>query len=656
MADTFDTVLEPLRHILMDMVAWNPGLETHAATEFTRLSNICRTRGTLKTLMSDLPSAGKHLDFCLSRGHLFNRDYPHSLGSLNKGTQLFYALYSLIFNSPAAGEVILSEPDPTAVFFLRQILLAYKKVEEPCNQICVNRAVQEYIDIDAGLRNPTLPWNSEADFYEQQSGSQVSSMRFMDLIHDDRDLEFDLLDNTLSSKLLSALDLASELLGSQVELVDAYSLLPKHGPGAVSDMKTGGDKYSFPSWSKKLDHFLPEEYFAYSTEELAYLNGLDRADLSIHPAKLMAVPKTIDKPRLITIEPTANQFLQQGLMKWFRDSLPKPLRHCIDFRSQEPSRALVKSASRDGYLSTVDLSSASDRLSCWTVERAFRHYGGVLPLLYGTRTHLVIDGTNSKLFTELELMKFAGQGSAVTFPVQSIIYAMICIASLSVAEGQKLSSKNLVSYSKRIQVYGDDLILPSFAVPCLDILLQLLQLKMNVMKTHTEGRYRESCGMDCFLGIDVTPLYLTAFDLGKGPRALTSWVDVSNNAHIKGLWHLTKWMDSKLGKLSKLIPISSKPRGSLTRHTFLLGYDIGMQSPIKKWDENLHHYKVKGLVPVAKTRTRRRETHSNLLQYFLEYEPAGARFLHHLDRMITFEAGYTMSVFFTLKKTWLPAD
>lgn len=654
MSNATDMVLEPLRQVLKDVSAWFPELETHLLSEFQRLESICATRGAFQVLMSDLPKAGKHLDKCLSRGFIQLGGYPHTLGSLKKGTQLFYKLYSLIFEGCTAGRDLLSDSDVTAVFALRQVLYLYKKLEVDCPTAAVKRSVEEFQVIDEVLYEPSHPWASDVpeDFW---NSFVCSRYHFYDLWGHARKWETQ--ENPFrftatEVKLLRLMDEVREVLGNQVsEYFDPWGLIPKHGPGAVADVRTGEDKYAFPSWPRKLGFYFPDEYFTYSSEEIAYQHGADRS-LEIVNARLHAVPKTIDKPRLISIEPTANQFLQQGLLRWFRQTMPDALRRSISFHSQEPSRQMAMEASRNGRFATVDLSSASDRLSCWTVERALQYYGGVLPYLYASRTASIDDGTETVGFTSFPLKKYAGQGNATTFPVQSIVYAMCCYVAVLAQTGLDATAENILLVSRKVRVFGDDLIVPVESLFYLELILGLLQLKVNHEKTHASGGFRESCGMDSFLGADVTPLYLSSVAPGSAPVDLSSWVDVSNNAHLKGLWSLMAWMDKQLKpQVMGLLPVYREPLGCITRSTFCSGTE-GLR--IKRNNRVLHRPEVKGLIPCSRRRTKARETHSTLLQYFLEHIPFDGTSYHHLEPTRSFQQGYTVKVLPNLRKGWVP--
>lgn len=650
MKASLDMALEPLRQVVSDICAWEPKLTSHMAKQVDKLASLCTTRGVWHVLMIELPKAGKHLDKCLSEGYLLKADYPHTLGSIKVGSTLFSELYCYIFDGCAAGELLREDSDPDAVFFLRTLLYMYKKVEMPCSDEAVASTVKEYLAIDDSLRVPSLPWNGDPDIFDSAVRSSRGKLSFLDALPTEDQTS---VTSRRRRLLMLEMDRVSSLLSSLIPQFRPEELMPRHGPGAVADLRGGEDKYTLPTWSSKLEHYFPQEYYAYSSEEVAFLHWIPKVQ-EVIPARLMAVPKDLSKPRLITVEPTANQFLQQGLLRWFRKTLPGPLRACYDFKSQEPSRAAALQASIDGLSATVDLSSASDRLSCWAVERVFSRYGGILPYLYATRSSLVSDSTDTVGFEEHQLRKFAGQGSAVTFPVQSIVYSICCIAAVLVDEGlTAFGNGNILRAARKVRVFGDDLFVPVSALSNLVEILELLQLKVNDAKTHRNGRFRESCGMDAFLGTDVTPLYLTSIDARNTPRGIASWVDVSNNAYSKGLWRLADWMDSRIpSSMRSLLPINSVGLGCITRRTYMSGSE-GLF--FTRESKDYHRPEVRGLILSVAAKTKAREDHGNLLQYFLEYEPDDGNLSINLEDIRSFKAGYCSDdPFLKLRKGWVP--
>jgi hypothetical protein len=156
----------------------------------------------------------------------------------------------------------------------------------------------------------------------------------------------------------------------------------------------------------------------------------------------------------------------------------------------------------------------------------------------------------------ISLRKFAAMGAAVTFPVQSIVYATLAIAAVVVTKGWTVSSKNIRRASRVIQVYGDDIIVPASTGQVLFFLLEHLWFKVSKTKTFTEGNFRESCGMDAFQGYDVTPAYvLEPFDQSR-PSSVSSVLEASNNFFKKGLWVAAEYLQRTIPyKWQNMLPV-----------------------------------------------------------------------------------------------------
>ena len=342
--------------------------------------------------------------------------------------------------------------------------------------------------------------------------------------------------------LLSQIQRVADLIFGTFDVFDpiAYSAIMesdalgtgfKHGPGAVAEQLKNWEKSRFPNWPQKLQNTFPYE-----------LCGKTAGDPSDRPlnheraARLLCVPKTAKGPRLIAAEPTAHQYCQQILLKFlFDQSRSHPVvGGMIDFKDQNKSGALVLQASLDRNLATVDLSDASDRLTCWTVERMMRTNPPLLLALHAARTRYVWDG-NSQHKDFLSLRKFASQGTATTFPVMSLV--MLCIAlGASLEPLERVTIARLREYRNQVRVFGDDIILPKHGYARLVRAMDLLELKVNVAKSYVHGHFRESCGTDGYLGHNVTPIKPKTL-VADSPASCMAVVDTSNNLWNEGLFN-----------------------------------------------------------------------------------------------------------------------
>lgn len=639
MKRTIDTVdLSLYAALFLDIAAWDSDLLAPLTADYQRLVRTVKHRG-IRFCMIDMPDAGRSCDVALSRGYLDPESLPGTFGRFDWRTNCRPFLSALVGKVFDGNGNLRDYPDlPTAVFFLRSVLYLTKKVEKQCENSAILTEVQAFVDTDNGLRFPTLLWDSDS-ITSFAAGSVPVSFEDAGWLHVSGAVANPRL---FSRKLLRILDLVSGCVSTQFGIFDYRELKPKHGPGAVADAKTGTDKYQFPCWPSKLEEVFPFNYFGMPREDLHYSGEVDYPPISEAPAKLIAVPKTLKGPRMIASEPVSHQFIQLGLMNWLREHLPRSIKPAISFLSQEPSRQLCREASRTGELATVDLSSASDRLSCWVVERVFSKNPSLLEALWACRTRYCTNATRVGDPWTIELKKFAPMGSGVTFPVQTIVYTIVCIAVLLYLSGDPVNNETIKKAARKVQVFGDDIIVPSHAVPTLAHLLTYLDLKVNGAKTHCSGHFRESCGMDAFKGVDVTPLYASHLELGDAAKNLEAWVDICNNAYSKGLWRLANFMILSVPpKLRKRIPVWGEPLGCLTLRTIQSVESPGGKIRISK---DLHRPETLGVIIASRIDRRGREGYSNLLQYFVE-EPSP---------LTDWEAGFTVRKRTLMKVRWVP--
>jgi hypothetical protein len=622
----------------------------HFLEAANRLKDLVRTRGSTVYLV-DLPKLGKAIDYAVSYGEL--KDLPQVFGSWKKGTYILQPLIEQLLSFgfwqdtlDLAPEVCkdLQKLEVELFYSLRQFCYVLKDMRDvECPSRNVQLTVRKFFEVDSSLRLPSIDWSSE------NWSPPLLQVAFTDGLKRPCDT-FDTLDffQGVCDRLLSCF---------YMEDKDLFSIVPRHGPGAVAELRRGEDKYKFLTWPEKLQSVFPHEWFSYHNEEAAYdANRLARKGstklLKEPSGRLLAVPKSYEKPRLITAEPSSHQYIQGGLLRWLRGRMSPYQTRSIDFLSQTPSKEMAKASSivNTGF-ATVDLSMASDRLSCWTVERAFRKTGKLMEALWASRTRRVIDSTgvgSPSDSSAFELRKFAGQGSAVCFPIQTLIYHAACVTSVLMSSGvhpSKVTRKRLYQACELVRVYGDDIILPSSSLPRLRKLLTYLQLEVNEGKTHhlRTSPFRESCGMDALHGVDVTPVYVKSLTLSsKNAADLASWVDVSNNAHESGLWNLASMMKEVAdGVYPRLLPTSSHSLACVRFTTFCHG-TYGCR---ERFNSQLQRAEIKALSVQSKGTRVKRGDLEGLLQYFIEEPSPETKWF----------AGYLQRNRLILKSRWVSA-
>ena len=382
----------------------------------------------------------------------------------------------------------------------------------------------------------------------------------------------------------------------------------KHGPGAVSERLKQHEKSCFPNWPNKLQNTFPYEYCGKTIG-----SPTERPLNHEMYARLAFVPKDARSPRLVASEPVAHQWCQQLLLRYFFEECRRNFGSAfIDFKDQGKSADMVLKASLDRELATVDLSDASDRLSCWTVERVFRGLPSVLRALHAARTRYIREELTG-IPNFLSLRKFAAQGTATTFPVMSLV--MLCIAiGCTFGEKEDITWRRIWNLRTRVRVFGDDIILPTHGYQRLLRAMDLLQLKVNVAKSYVNGHFRESCGMDAYMGCNITPTRPKTI-IADSPASCKAVVDTSNNLFNKGLWYAS---DSA----RDLIPISvreylrivgRKDAGFSGLSSFSGSDECHL---VSRWNTRLHRHEVRVWNLSDQTRRTERDGFDALLDFF----------------------------------------
>ncbi len=382
--------------------------------------------------------------------------------------ELFRDLWGHIFERDG---VLRVEPSVVAIYWLRQITRAFKKVFEVCSADRVEAAVERFVKLDA-----SLPSRAEVKTYLDPYAPMVAQILF------------------------------GKLIGSAM----STPFEGKHGPGAVSERLGTNTRWDFKSIGYGVESLVGPEFFRPTWESLSQRPPLT----GIVPARLEAVPKTAEKPRLISIEPSYNQYVQQAMMQKLRIGLRHAHSIC-SFDDQTPNREMAREGSVHGRNATIDLSDASDRVSLGLVEELFGFNPSFIRYLKLSRSPFVqLPGDELVL-----LNKFASMGSALTFPVEAMVFTTLVVTSICRAEGSFLPYRvrALGRRGSGLSVYGDDIIVPVEHTQRVIRALESVGLKVNDSKSFSSGKFRESCGFDGYNGGDVTPIYVRR----KFPQNLT---------------------------------------------------------------------------------------------------------------------------------------
>lgn len=231
----------------------------------------------------------------------------------------------------------------------------------------------------------------------------------------------------------------------------------------------------------------------------------------------------------------------------------------------------------------------------------------------------MINPIDRRLPKHIVLKKFACQGSALTFPIQTIIYACAAIAAViySGKRSQALTHASMRRASRLVHVFGDDTVIPEYALDAYEGLLEYLGFKVNRTKTYGIGKFRESCGTEWFDGHKVTPTYFRSIPQKTRPESVISAIHVSNNLYKAG-YEVTAALIKRT--VQRMLPKNSVPfvaigSGSLgwERHFADEGW-----KPRKRFCRHTQQmlYQVIGLV--SNQTVTPIEGGSALLQYFTE--------------------------------------
>lgn len=173
----------------------------------------------------------------------------------------------------------------------------------------------------------------------------------------------------------------------------------------------------------------------------------------------------------------------------------------IGWLDQTRNRKLALRASKDRSLSTLDLSEASDRVSLRLVKDLIRFNEYFLGVTLAARSQSAELPTGERIL----LRKFASMGSAMTFPIESMVFWTIVVMAVCRSRGEYLPTKQTLSeLQEDASVYGDDIIVPVKYTQSVMDTLELFGLKVNRSKSFTFSNFRESCGAEFYDGHDVT--------------------------------------------------------------------------------------------------------------------------------------------------------
>jgi hypothetical protein len=519
---------------------------------------------------------------------------------------LLLGFTSQLFNTQTG--VLLDEPSIEAIHSLRQITLLFGKVNLPCSDARIKASFRKYIECEQDVR-----------LHDAQLPESLKE-------------EFGLAASITLGKVFSFID----------RCVYDGSIVPKHGPGKTADKLVGNNKFLQSVWPERLEYYFPHGEFLFSS--FSHFLNEDPVDIldpgAELPVKVVAVPKTLKTPRIIAIEPTCMQYVQQGLMEKFVQSIQRDDILCklIGFDDQVPNQHMARDgASGRSPLATLDLSEASDRVSNQHVREMFKFWPHLRDGVEACRSRKAdVPGHGV-----IRLAKFASMGSALCFPVEAMVFLTIAVMGIAKVRNTQISRSFLKSLIGEVRVYGDDIIVPIDTVHSVVELLESFGLKVNSSKSFWTGKFRESCGKEYYDGADVSIVRLRHMlpTQRRQVSELVSTVSFRNQMYFAGYWKVCAYLDDLIGKLIPF-PIVEATSPGLGRHSFL--------SPTgEKECPDLQRPLVKAAVVSGRSPSSKLDGAGALLKCFLKRgdEPFADR--DHLER-----AGRPESV--NIKLRWVP--
>lgn len=538
-----------------------------------------------------LPTYADSLESALHNRCIGPSDFLAFKKSKNRVSPVFLqGLLDLIFN-PLTG-VIKDEPDVQSIFFIRQVCRSFKKIERPCTTKRVDQAKRDYISIDGSI---PISFNK---YRESKEHTRLKELAYL---------------------------LWRSVIGSSIQTT---LLLPRHGPGAVQDKKSLSARYASCSWFERANAFFPYDIYRepygipishrVDTFESCGSRDSKYSDTSFvkakdePPVRVITVPKTQKGPRTISIEPDEMMYCQQAVLTSLVPLLEssRVVGKALKFTDQRRNQEFAKAASKTGSHATLDLSEASDRIGLSLVSSVFNGCPQFLRTLMACRSFRAnVDGEI------IRLNKFASMGSALCFPVEAMVFYTITLLSMFDADScYKFTLKRIRKYSQEISIFGDDIIVPTRYAANAMLFISHFGLKINERKSFfKEGsKFRESCGVDAYDGVDITPVYIRT-ELPQSiheARKVCSSVSTRNQFYRKGLWATASYMDDCLAKAKLSIPIGQETSPGLVRVSFLIEYQI------RKYDSNFRPV-VRSLVLTQKKFRDQDDPHGFLMEFFV---------------------------------------
>jgi len=493
------------------------------------LADVARLTG-----FSEIRGSYEGLQWCLHEAPKLEKML---LGSVETGESLPLDMFPVALQRLARGALV----DPQLMRYLRQLLLFCYKAEVPHDKQTTEKAFQVFLETNSAVHR-------NAESLARESPRLLDSVR--------------------------------RQCQSVLYRFREKALKPSHGPGAVTTSKV-----KWQHLYSTIEYLYPySDWFSlfHNEDSLSNWDAMEHRD--IIEAKLIAVPKDSRGPRLICVHPAEAIWLQQGLRRELERSVslyrsakgPWPKCH-VFFDDQSINGKIALLSSRSRRYATLDLKEASDRVSDMLIQvlfgRKYKYFGCCRAQKF------VIPSHNGYSNVRGWLHSYAPMGNATTFPVQSLVFWAICVAALQ---------RHGFHQPGAVFVFGDDIEVPTEAVECVIDALESFGLVVNRTKSFWRGAFRESCGVDAFAGVNVTPIrWKTTID-AEHMAGLQSLSDLAMRLRIAGYeeaafttYHaLNNRLDRRFGRFARTKCTNNPDHGGIAEF---------VKSDLQAWSDAYWH-------------------------------------------------------------------
>jgi hypothetical protein len=578
---------------LWKKIADDSAIRCHTSATHDFKTVMARTKHEgLSFLTITLPDFGKAFEICLDQGQVCPHLFPAFKAGRGGPHPVFLGGYLGRVFDRTSGE-LLDDPCVDSILAIRQLTLMFGKILLPCSDARVRDAIRGYVECEQDVRER----DRERTPFEYESFHRMSRM--------------------LYASMLAKVD----------KKIHDHEYVPKHGPGSTADGLMGNQKYDLRQWTSRLEEIFPVGEML--LPNWSYYDLLDEIDIlepgREEPVEVLDVPKTLKTPRIIAREPTAMMYAQQAIKELIEDGIKGsyPINSMIGTDDQEPNKLMAREGSLNSTLATLDLSEASDRVSNELIRTMMSDHPYLDRAVQASRSRSArVPGHGV-----IPLAKFASMGSALTFPLEAMVFLTVTLLGIEQALNSTLAPRDVQQFVGQVRIYGDDIIIPVDYVDCVVRQLETFGFKVNERKSFWNGKFRESCGGDYYAGSDVSIVRVRNVLPSRRTDAtgVISMVSLRNQLYFHGYWGTVKWLDEEIRRVIKHFPTVLPTSPVQGRHS-VLGYETQFV------DDRLHAPFVRGYVVSNRIPKNSLEGPGALLKYFLKRGSLPAADRNHLER------------------------